>query len=110
MELFDTCFFCHTPIKEGDNLVAVSHVTCTGYYAIDDDRQLREFQDEIRLPEFDTPYGAVYCYECWDSISAMLGRASECSLNLRTLRNSMYPIDKAIELKDFLKSKEGENQ
>ena len=71
MELFDTCFFCHAPIKVGDNLVAVSHVTCTGYYAIDDDRQLREFQDEIRLPEFDTPYGAVYCYECWDSISAM---------------------------------------
>ena len=105
MELFDTCFFCHAPIKEGDNLVAVSHVTCTGYYITDDDRQFREFQDEI-----DTPYGAVYCDECWDSISAMLGRASECSLNLRTLRNSMYPIDKAIELKDFLKSKEGEHQ
>ena len=66
MELFDTCFFCHTPIKEGDNLVAVSHVTCTGYYITDDDRQFREFQDEI-----DTPYGAVYCDECWDSISAM---------------------------------------
>ena len=41
MELFDTCFFCHTPIKEGDNLVAVSHVKCTGYYITDDDRQFR---------------------------------------------------------------------
>ena len=85
MELFDTCFFCHAPIKEGDNLVVVSHVKCAGYWTIGYDagipRQLREFHNE-----FDTPSdAAVYCDECWDSISAMLGRASECSLNLSTI-------------------------